>query len=151
MSSGGREAGGPRSPVTRVLVHALAGRPALGPPAAAVRHRVRESPRQRGQRVPAADRPADRQGPQRADRDQALTVPDSPSHDRFTGRPYHPEARTRRDFAELTAANELDLARIDPAFRERWGADLRALFTRLGPLLSPAARRECHAVLGGEG
>ncbi|MEV5998130.1 DUF6817 domain-containing protein [Streptomyces griseomycini] len=81
----------------------------------------------------------------------ALTVPDSPFHDRFTGRPYHPEARTRRDFAELTAANELDLARIDPAFRERWGADLRALFARLGPLLSPAARRECHAVLGGEG
>ncbi|CAL9476596.1 hypothetical protein [Streptomyces sp. Tu 3180] len=34
----------------------------------------------------------------------ALTAPGSPFRDRFTGRPHHPGTRTRRDFAELTAA-----------------------------------------------
>lgn len=52
------------------------------------------------------------------------------------------------DFAELTAANEIDLAAHDPAFRERWGAELLALFTRFGPLLGPAARDDCRVVLG---
>lgn len=59
-----------------------------------------------------------------------------------------PAPGLRRDLAELSAANELDLARIDPAFREAWGAELLALFTRLCGLLSEPARRECRAVLG---
>ncbi|GAA3496046.1 hypothetical protein GCM10019016_031470 [Streptomyces prasinosporus] len=71
--------------------------------------------------------------------------------DRFTGRPHPPGTRTRRDFAWLAAADELDPARVGPAFRERWGADLPALFTRPGPLLSPAALRECRAVPGNPG
>ncbi|AXE90295.1 hypothetical protein C1703_35230 [Streptomyces sp. Go-475] len=47
----------------------------------------------------------------------------------------------RRDFAELSAANELDLARIEPAFRAKWGSELLALFTRFRPLLSQPVTR----------
>ncbi|MCM9076944.1 MULTISPECIES: DUF6817 domain-containing protein [Streptomyces] len=72
--------------------------------------------------------------------------------DRFTGRVHSPALELRRDLAELSAANELDLAWVDPAFRDAWGARLRALFAGLRPLLSEPARRECRAVLGdGEG
>ncbi|GAB2721454.1 DUF6817 domain-containing protein [Streptomyces bullii] len=57
-----------------------------------------------------------------------------PFHDRFIGRVHVPAPQLRRDFAEITAANELDLARTDPAFRARWGPELLALFTRIsGP------------------
>ncbi|GHB55417.1 hypothetical protein GCM10010347_26720 [Streptomyces cirratus] len=68
--------------------------------------------------------------------------------DRFTGRTFVPTLPQRKDFAELSAANELDIARVDAGFRERWGGDLLALFTRLRPLLSPAAWHDCTAVLG---
>ncbi|WP_405471019.1 DUF6817 domain-containing protein [Streptomyces canus] len=67
--------------------------------------------------------------------------------DRFTGRTYAPDLVLRRDFAELTAANELDLARRDPAFRERWGPELLALLTRFRPLLSQLAWRDTLTVL----
>ncbi|WP_369223537.1 DUF6817 domain-containing protein [Streptomyces sp. R39] len=77
----------------------------------------------------------------------ALADPDAAFHDRFTGRADVPALRLRRDFAELSAANELDLARIDPSFREQWGAELLALFTRSRPLLSRAAWSDCRAVL----
>ncbi|MEU9143847.1 DUF6817 domain-containing protein [Streptomyces sp. NPDC048349] len=69
--------------------------------------------------------------------------------DRFTGRVHSPALALRRDFAELSAANELDLARTDPAFRSRWGAELLSLFGRFRGLLSEPAWRECQAVLGG--
>ncbi|MFD8888886.1 DUF6817 domain-containing protein [Streptomyces sp. NPDC059566] len=69
--------------------------------------------------------------------------------DRFTGLVHSPAVQLRRDLAELSAANELDLARIDPAFRAAHGAGLLALFTRWRALLSEPARRECRAVLGG--
>ncbi|MGW1591617.1 DUF6817 domain-containing protein [Streptomyces sp. NPDC002386] len=84
--------------------------------------------------------------------DRAATYPDlgrpgAPFHDRFTGESHVPGPRARRDFAELSAANELDLARLDPAFRDRWGADLLALFTRIRPLLSADAWLDCRTVL----
>jgi hypothetical protein len=79
----------------------------------------------------------------------ALTEPGAPLRDRFTGRAFVPGPRLRRDLAELTAANELDLAWEDQVFRERWGPDLLELFTRLRPLLSDAAWQDCAAVLGG--
>ncbi|MEU9253005.1 DUF6817 domain-containing protein [Streptomyces sp. NPDC048270] len=69
--------------------------------------------------------------------------------DRFTGRVHSPAPQLRRDFAELSAANELDLARTDPAFRARWGAGLLSLFGGFRELLSEPAWRECQAVLGG--
>ncbi|NUT25940.1 MAG: hypothetical protein HOV84_08475 [Streptomyces sp.] len=77
-----------------------------------------------------------------------LADPDTPFRDRFTGRSHTPDTPLRRDFAELTAANELDLADHDPAFRERYGPDLLALFTRFRPLLSRAAWTDCLALDG---
>ncbi|WP_406290748.1 DUF6817 domain-containing protein [Embleya sp. NBC_00896] len=69
--------------------------------------------------------------------------------DRFTGRTYTPTEAERRDFAELTAANELDIVRVDPEFGARWGTELLALLTRFGPLLSEPARDECVRVFAG--
>ncbi|MGW2961518.1 DUF6817 domain-containing protein [Streptomyces sp. NPDC001220] len=79
----------------------------------------------------------------------ALADADAPVHDRFTGRARVPGLRPRQDFAELTAANELDLAGLDPSFREKWGPGLLALFTRFRPLLSRPAWESCQSVLGG--
>ncbi|BAC68334.1 hypothetical protein AQJ43_31445 [Streptomyces avermitilis] len=76
-----------------------------------------------------------------------LADADASFRDRFTGRARIPEPQLRRDFAELSAANELDLARIDPAFREKWGSELLALCTRFRPLLSQPAWSACHVVL----
>ncbi|MBT2480768.1 DUF6817 domain-containing protein [Streptomyces sp. ISL-94] len=80
--------------------------------------------------------------PSLADREAAF-------RDRFTGRVHSPAVSLRRDLAELSAANELDLARTDPAFRAAWGAELPALFGSFRPVLSEPAWRECQAVLGG--
>ncbi|MER6977334.1 DUF6817 domain-containing protein [Streptomyces carpinensis] len=77
----------------------------------------------------------------------ALGQADAAFHDRFTGRSCMPGPRSRRDFAELSAANELDLADLDPAFRDEWGPELLALFTRLKGLLSAGAWSECRRVL----
>ncbi|NGN70203.1 hypothetical protein G5C51_40760, partial [Streptomyces sp. A7024] len=77
----------------------------------------------------------------------ALTSPTVLYTDRFTSRTHTPTPQEKRDFAELTAANELDLARLDPAFREHHGPGLLTLFTRFRPLLSPAAWQDCAAVL----
>ncbi|MFD7627011.1 DUF6817 domain-containing protein [Streptomyces sp. NPDC059851] len=76
-----------------------------------------------------------------------LTAGTAAFRDRFTGRVHSPDPGVRRDFAELTAANELDLARTDPAFRSAYGPDLRELFDRWRGLLSGPALRECRAVL----
>ncbi|CAM5452589.1 DUF6817 domain-containing protein [Streptomyces purpurascens] len=76
-----------------------------------------------------------------------LADADGAFRNRFTGRLHTLEPQQRRDFAELSAANELDLARIDSAFREKWGAELLALFTRFRPLLSEPAWSDCQAVL----
>ncbi|MFE2878955.1 DUF6817 domain-containing protein [Streptomyces roseus] len=92
----------------------------------------------------AADDPA---GADAAD-DEAVSSAAPAFRDRFTGHIHSPDRQSRRDFAELSAANELDLAVIDPAFRAAHGPGLRALFTRLRGLLSEPARRECRAVLG---
>lgn len=67
--------------------------------------------------------------------------------DRFTGRTFTPSPSLRRDFAELSAANELDIARVDPDFRDRWGPGLLTLFTGFRPLLSRSAWKDCHTVL----
>ncbi|WP_405922206.1 DUF6817 domain-containing protein [Streptomyces sp. NBC_00122] len=86
--------------------------------------------------------------------DRAASYPvlgegESAVRDRFTGLVHSPAPQLRRDFAELSAANELDLARTDPAFREAWGGELLSLFGRFRGLLSEPAWRECQAVLGG--
>jgi hypothetical protein len=68
--------------------------------------------------------------------------------DRFTGATVRPSAGQRRDFAELTAANELDIASVSPDARERYGSALLELFTRWRPLLSEPAWGHTLAVLG---
>lgn len=74
----------------------------------------------------------------------ALHRADALFHDRFTGGSHVPEPRLRRDFTELSAANELDLAIVDSVFRDQQGPGLLALFTRLQQALSPDAWLECR-------
>ncbi|MFI8896282.1 DUF6817 domain-containing protein [Streptomyces paradoxus] len=78
-----------------------------------------------------------------------LADADGPFHDRFTGLSHVPGPQARRDFAELSAANEVDLARTDHTFRDAWGSELLGLFTRLRPLLSQPAWSDCQEVLAG--
>jgi uncharacterized protein (TIGR00369 family) len=70
-----------------------------------------------------------------------------PFRDRFTGTERRPPLRLRRDFAELTAANELDIMRVNPDLRARLGPDLRTLFTSWRDLLSDAAWRSVQVIL----
>ncbi|MCM2423803.1 DUF6817 domain-containing protein [Streptomyces sp. RKAG293] len=78
---------------------------------------------------------------------RTLTGEGGTFRDRFTGHTFSPAPHRRRDFAELTAANELDLAAIDPAFRTEWGDGLLGLLTRLRPLLSDEAWEHTRKVL----
>jgi hypothetical protein len=68
--------------------------------------------------------------------------------DRFTAETTPLPAVGLAWFAELTAANELDLAAHDPAFAAKYGPDLLTLFTRARPLLSTTAWTDCQATLG---
>ncbi|WP_308354873.1 DUF6817 domain-containing protein [Streptomyces sp. Je 1-79] len=73
--------------------------------------------------------------------------------DRFTGGTFTPTERRRRDFAELTAANELDVLRENRELWSRHGGGLLKLFTRWRSLLSePAfeAARELLTLRGAE-
>ncbi|WP_246213316.1 DUF6817 domain-containing protein [Kitasatospora viridis] len=85
---------------------------------------------------------------ERAPTYRSLTAVPPLFHDRFAGRTYGPTPEQQRDFAELTAANELDLVRQDPEFRARYGPALLGLFTRFEPLLSAPARRTVAELLG---
>ncbi|MFF3376072.1 DUF6817 domain-containing protein [Streptomyces sp. NPDC002680] len=77
-----------------------------------------------------------------------LAAPDALFHDRFTGSTRTVLRSRCEDLAELTAANELDLARVNPVFRDQWGSELLALFTGFRPLLSGRAWEEAGALLG---
>jgi hypothetical protein len=79
---------------------------------------------------------------------RTLTADDAEFTDRFTGERTQPTAHQRRDFAELTAANELDIAAVSPEMRGRFGPALLELFTRWRPLLSEPAWEHCRNVLG---
>ncbi|GAA0335714.1 hypothetical protein GCM10009540_64230 [Streptomyces turgidiscabies] len=76
-----------------------------------------------------------------------LADPNAPFYDRFTGGARPVNRSRREDLAELTAANELDLARVNPVFRAQWGPDLLALFTGFRPLLSGQAWEDVEATL----
>jgi catechol 2,3-dioxygenase-like lactoylglutathione lyase family enzyme len=62
-----------------------------------------------------------------------------PFRDRFTGRTRTPPERDIRAFAELTAANELDVIRHNPALAARQGAAMRQFFAGLRGRLTEAA------------
>ncbi|WP_418959223.1 S1 RNA-binding domain-containing protein [Streptomyces tritici] len=68
-----------------------------------------------------------------------LTTPSGLFRDRFTGEEYAPTARQRADFAELTAANELDLLAVNVNFRREYRGPLHRLLTGWQPLLSEPA------------
>jgi len=70
-----------------------------------------------------------------------------PFKDRFTGTVLHLPLALRRDFAELTAANELDIAAASPDFRARAGPGLLRLFTAWKNLLSGPAWQSVQATL----
>lgn len=67
--------------------------------------------------------------------------------DRFTGIVLCPPPRLRQDFAELTAANELDIAAVNPDLRAQHGQDLYRLFTSWQGLLSDEAWQAVQATL----
>ncbi|MCO5995323.1 DUF6817 domain-containing protein [Actinoallomurus rhizosphaericola] len=76
-----------------------------------------------------------------------LADPEGPFKDRFTGAVTSPPLPLRRDFAELTAANELDIMRVNPELRARYGPGLLSLFTSWKGLLSDSARRAVQTTL----
>ncbi len=76
-----------------------------------------------------------------------LAEPGAEFINRFTGERTRPTVEQRRDFAELTVANELDIATVSPPMRERYGATLLELFTRWRPLLSEHAWDHTHNIL----
>lgn len=76
-----------------------------------------------------------------------LAQPGGLFRDRFTGAVACPPSATRRDFAELTAANELDIAGVNPRSRARYGAELLELFTAWKGLLSIPAWQAVQANL----
>ncbi|MER7000289.1 DUF6817 domain-containing protein [Streptomyces sp. NPDC000410] len=76
-----------------------------------------------------------------------LAQDDAVFRDRFTGETFTPTLRQRQEFAELTAANELDLAEVNDAFRTEWGGRLLMLFARFAPLLSESARKDLRTGL----
>jgi hypothetical protein len=78
---------------------------------------------------------------------RTLAEPDAEFVNRFTGERTRPTVDQRRDFAELTAANELDIAAVSPQMRERYGSYLSELFTNWRPLLSDHAWKHTHDVL----
>ena len=76
-----------------------------------------------------------------------LTERAGPFKDRFTGTVLRPALALRRDFAELTAANELDIAAASPDFRAQAGPGLLRLFTSWKNLLSGPAWQSVQATL----
>jgi hypothetical protein len=58
-----------------------------------------------------------------------------------------PPLSLRRDFAELTVANELDIAAVNPDLRAQAGPALLRLFTSWRSLLSQAAWQSVQRTL----
>ena len=75
-------------------------------------------------------------------RDEPISV-----RDRFTAAEHVPESARLRAFAEITAANELDIVAHNPEAAKKYGAGLARLLDRMSPLLSPEAVRAYTAEL----
>jgi hypothetical protein len=67
--------------------------------------------------------------------------------DRFSGEKFVPTLSVRRNFVEITVANELDIAAVSAEFRDEYGFALLAMFTRLRALMSGPAWRDCQEIL----
>jgi hypothetical protein len=68
--------------------------------------------------------------------------------DRFTRKTGFPATTRLRAFAEITAANELDVVKHNSALAAQFGPALFRLFTDVRGLLSPAAWSACVKTLG---
>lgn len=64
-----------------------------------------------------------------------------PFEDRFAGETIMMPLEELREFCELTAANELQIAAGDPGFREQHRAGFTSLFSRMRPYLSDKGNR----------
>lgn len=78
-----------------------------------------------------------------------LAEPTGPFRDRFTGTVLRPPLSLRQDFAELTVANELDIAAVNPGFRAEDGPALLRVFSSWRNLLSEPAWQSVQATLRG--
>ncbi len=67
---------------------------------------------------------------------------------RFTGKTYSLTENMLRDFCELTAANEIEIAIDNPDFLGQYGAELKELFLQMTPYLSAFAQQEVTKVFG---
>jgi len=67
---------------------------------------------------------------------------------RFTQQTYTLSTALLKDFCELTAANELEIAKGNAQFIEQHGKGLLTLFTHMQPLLSTKANAAVKRVLG---
>ena len=86
--------------------------------------------------------------------DRRFTLPrvgaggDVPFRDRFTGIVEDVPPDEVRAFAELTMANELDVAAHSPSVRAEHGDALRQLFEAWRDVVSPQAYTDVERVLG---
>lgn len=67
--------------------------------------------------------------------------------DRFSALVFKLSPQQLREFCELTAANELQLAAADPAFAEEHRIEFIDLFSRMAPWLTPHATTYAQTVL----
>ncbi len=67
---------------------------------------------------------------------------------RFTAESYTLSDSMLRDFCELTAANEIEIAIDNPVFLEQYGAELKELFIRMAPYLSRLAQQRTAEIFG---
>ena len=67
---------------------------------------------------------------------------------RFSSEEYALENDALKKFCELTAANELEIARGSAQFIDKYGAGLRSLFMRMEPYLSASAYQFFIQTLG---
>jgi hypothetical protein len=110
-------------------------------------------PDQRDRLVAAIGAPAEALVRRYGGCDRAATYPlldrdPVPFTDRFDGSVQDVTGPEIRGFVAITVANELDLAREDPAFAARYGPGLRELFGRARRHLDAAGRADVQAVLG---
>src|SRR5262245_26554157 len=72
-----------------------------------------------------------------------LSQPEPVFHDRFTGLDHHVDGETLRAFADITAANEIDVATHNADLMHRHRDELWGLFRRMRHHLGEPAWRAC--------
>ncbi|HBM88792.1 MAG: hypothetical protein P1U69_03150 [Parvibaculaceae bacterium] len=71
--------------------------------------------------------------------------------DRFSDTELEPSQQQLREFCELTAANELQLAAADPSFADQYRAEFIDVFARMAPWLTLQATAYSRSVLRSTG